>query len=40
MEDALHRELAGLGLWINSANLTVEATVELILRGRSAALIS
>jgi hypothetical protein len=40
MEDALHRELAGLGLWIDSADLTVEATVELILRGRSEALIS
>jgi gluconate kinase len=40
MEDALHRELAGLGLWINSADLSVEDTVELILRRRSEALIS
>ena len=40
MEDSLHRELAGLGLWINSADLTVEDTVELILRARLEALIS
>ena len=40
MEDSLRRELAGLGLWINSADLTVEDTVELILRARLEALIS
>jgi len=39
MQDELHRELAGLGLWIDSADLSVEETVERILRGRSAALI-
>jgi gluconate kinase len=40
MEDSLRRELAGLGLWINSADLTVEDTVEFILRARLEALIS
>jgi hypothetical protein len=40
MEDGLPRELAGLGVWMNSADLTVEETVERILRAPSEALIS
>jgi hypothetical protein len=40
IEAELRRELVGLGLWIDSATLDVEATVERILRGRAEALLT
>jgi predicted kinase len=40
MEDALLRELAGIGLWINGPELSIEETVGRILRERSTARIS
>jgi hypothetical protein len=39
MEAELRREVAGLGMWIDSSTLDVEATVERILRGRAEALL-
>ena len=40
MEDALRRELAGLGLWIDSAALDVQDTVELIVQHKPTALLA
>jgi hypothetical protein len=40
MEDALRRELAGLGLWIDSATLDVQDTVELIVQHKPTALLA
>ena len=37
MHDELHRELAGLGLWLDTSRLTAEQTVDSILEQQARA---
>jgi adenylylsulfate kinase-like enzyme len=39
LDAGMREELAGLGLWVDSAGLSIEQTVEAILKGQRAALL-